>query len=114
MRGRDPRVGQLAGEQQPQLQRTVAVVGLRSPFAAASVGRLGRVAEPRDVSGTLDLLGDEPPTRRRLQHKRRPLARKLSQPFAQRLARGRTDAAATTLTTHHIQRPKRDLPTMYI
>ena len=68
LRGRDPRLWQLACEQEPQLQIAIAGVGLRAPLAAPPGGRLGRIGEPREMAGTLDLLNNETPAGRPLEH----------------------------------------------
>jgi hypothetical protein len=66
VRRRDPRLRQLAGKEQPQLQIAVGVVGLRPPLAAASGRRLRRVGQMRAVAGALDLLDHEAPAGRPL------------------------------------------------
>jgi hypothetical protein len=107
-------LGQLAAEQQPQLQLTVAVVGLRSPLAAAPDGRLGRIGEMRRVAGTLDLLDHEPPTSRALEREVHILTSETLQPGTHRLTRGRADPAAPGFATGQLDRPIGDLPAVHI
>src|SRR5207237_5056569 len=83
LRRRDPRLRQLAAEQQPQLQITVGVIGLRAPLAPASGRRLSRVSQMRAVAGALDLLDDEAPARRPLDDKLHRMAGELLYPSAQ-------------------------------
>jgi hypothetical protein len=56
MRRRDPRLRQLPGEQQLQLQVAVGVVGLRPPLPPPRGRCLGRVGEMGMVAGAPDLL----------------------------------------------------------
>jgi len=77
LRWRDPRLRQLAAQQQPQLQIAVSVVGLRSPLAAAPGRRLGGVGQMRAVPRALDLLDHKPPAGRPLDHKLDPRAGEL-------------------------------------
>jgi hypothetical protein len=114
VRGRDPGLGQLTCEQQPQLQLAVTVVGLRALLATAPRCRFGRIGETSDVPGTLELLDHEPPTGRPLEHKLALDSRELLQPFAQRPARGRTDPAAPALPAHQVERLESDLPAVHI
>src|SRR5437667_4654720 len=114
VRRRDPRFRQLAGEQQLQLQVTVGVVGLRPPLASSLARRLGRVGEMRRVAGLLDLLDDEAPARRPLQHKLGLTTRELLKPLAHRSSRRGHDPAAPNLTRLAVERLVRDLPSMHI
>jgi hypothetical protein len=86
--GRNPRLGQLAAQQQPELEVAIGVVSLRPALAAALGGRLGRVGQVSGVAGPLDLLADEPPAGR-------PLEREVGLETLE--ARSRTDSRSPGL-----------------
>jgi hypothetical protein len=98
VRRRDPRLRQFAGEQEPQLQITVRVVGLRPSLAPPPRGRLSRVGQMCAVAGALDLLDDEPPAGRPLDRELGPTVGELSQPGTHLGARGGRDPTAAQLT----------------
>ncbi len=115
VRGWDPRLRQLAGKQQLQLQIAVSVVGLRPPLAATLGRRLRRVGEMRAVAGTLDLLDDEPPAGRPLKREVHiGAAVEAPEPLPHRPARARADAATPHLTALQVDRLVCDLPAMNI
>src|SRR6266545_4291996 len=114
VRGRDPRLRQLAGEQQLQLQVTVGVVGLRPPLPSPLARRLGRVGEMRSVAGPLDLLDHEAPASRPLQCELGLTSRKLLKPLPHRSPRRGHDPAPPNLTRLAVERLVRDLSSMHI
>jgi hypothetical protein len=114
LRRRDPRLRQLAGEQQPQLQITIGAVGLRPPLAAAPGCRLGRVGEMRAVAGALDLLDHEPPAGRPLNSKLGLTVGELAQPGAQLRPRRWRDPTAAQLTCFAVNCLVRDLASMHV
>src|SRR6266545_1614877 len=114
LRGWDPRLRQLAGEQQLQLQVTVGVVGLRPPLPSPLACRLGRVGEMRPVAGPLDLLDHEAPASRPLQCELGLTSRKLLKPLPHRSPRRGHDPAPPNLTRLTVERLIRDLPSMHI
>src|SRR5205823_14365203 len=107
--GRDPRLRQLTGEQQPQLQIAIGVVGLRAPLAAAPRGRLRRVGETRNMAGPLDLLDHEPPAGRPLEYKLACQPVEPLKPLTQRLTRRRADPPARALPARRLQRLESEL-----
>jgi hypothetical protein len=114
MRRWDPRLRQLAREQQPQLQITVGVVGLRPPLPAAPGSRLGRIREMGGVAGPLDLLDHEPPTGRPVEREVGLTAGELFQPRAHLGPRRRRDPTAPHLTRITVERLVGDLVSMHI
>jgi hypothetical protein len=68
----------------------------------------------RPVAGPLDLLDDEPPTRRPLQRKLGLATGEPRKPVSHRCARRRHDPAAPNLTRLAVERLVGDLPSMDI
>jgi hypothetical protein len=112
--GRDPRLRQLAREQQPQLQVTVGIVGLRPPLPSPLDRRLSRVGQMRAVAGPLDLLDHEAPGGRPLQRELDLTTRKLLKPLPHRAPRRRHDPATPHLTRLTGEALVRDLAAMHI
>jgi hypothetical protein len=112
---RDPRLRQLARREQPQQQVAVGAVGLRPPLTATLSRRLRRVGQVRAMPGPLDLLDDEPPTRRPLEREMH-LAENVEarQPLAHRLTSRRSDPTPRQLTASDLDDRVRDLPAMNI
>ena len=111
---RDPRLGQLAREQQPELQITVGVVGLGAPLAPASGRRLSRIGQMGAVAGPLDLLDHEPPAGRALERELSLTAGELRQPGTHLGPRRRRDPTTPHLTRLAVERLVGDLPSMHI
>jgi hypothetical protein len=114
VRRRDPRLRQLTGEQQPQLQITVRVVSLRPPLAATPGRRLSRIREMRAVTGPLDLLDHEPPAGRPLDRELGAAFSELSQPATHFGPRGWRNPTAAQLTRVTVEQLVRDLASMHI
>ena len=114
MRRRDPRLRQLAREQQPQLQIAVGVVGFRAPLAATLGRRLRRVGQMRPIPGALDLLNNEAPAGRALERELDFMTGELRQPRTHIDARCRGDPTAPHLTRITVQQLVRDLASMHI
>jgi hypothetical protein len=114
VRRRDPRLRQLTGEQQPQLQITIGVVGLRAPLAPASGRRLRRIGEMGAVAGAVDLLDHEPPAGRPLKRELGLTVRELAQPGTHLGPRRRRDPTAAQLTGLSVKCLESDLVSVHI
>jgi hypothetical protein len=114
LRRRDPRLGQLAGEEQPQLQITISAVGLRAPLAPAAGRSLGRVGEMCAVADVLDFLEHEAPAGRAFDRKLGLTIGELPQPGTHLRPRRRRDPTAAHLTRLPVKSLVRDLASMHI